>query len=66
MPHKFILIRDVTRKECPWLEKDFHVDEEVYEFIGHTYGCISRNGIPCTENSAGDHPFFELPKDAIK
>ena len=61
---KFILIRDVSQSECPWLRRDFAPGEIVYLFDGATYNCISKNGLPFTEEAAGK-PFFELPKDAV-
>lgn len=66
MPQEYILIRDVTRKECPWLERNFIKGEIVYECLKHTYGCVTDKGIACTESSSGDYPFFELPKNSIK
>ena len=61
---KFILIREVSQLECPWLHRNFAIGEIVYLFDGATYNCISKNGLPFTEEAAGK-PFFELPKDAV-
>ena len=59
-----ILIRDVIQEECPWLDRDYKKGDYVYEYSGHTYGCIA-NGIACCEVE-GETPFFELPEDALK
>ena len=61
---KFILIREVSQTECPWLRRNFAPGEIVYLFDGATYNCISKNGFPFTEKEGGN-PFFELPKDAV-
>ncbi len=61
---KFILIREVSQSECPWLRRDFALGEIVYLFESATYNCISKNGLPFTNEASGKH-FFELPKDAV-
>lgn len=61
---KFILIREVSQSECPWLHRNFALGEMVYLFDGATYNCISKNGLPFTLEAEGK-PFFELPKDAV-
>ena len=33
---KLKLDRQVTRKECPWLDRHFEPGEEVFEFVGLT------------------------------
>jgi hypothetical protein len=60
---KLKLIRNVTKKECSWLDRDYLTGEEVFEYSGHTYGCIS-SGIACSEQD-GETPFFELPIDSF-
>lgn len=62
---KFVLTRNVTKKECPWLDKGFKKGDEVYRYDGPTYGVISFGGIACTLED-GKIPFFELPTDAIE
>jgi len=57
------LIRDVDRKECPWLDRDFRAGEVFQSYEGYTYGCISDNGVACSWD--GKEPFFELPADAL-
>lgn len=59
------LNRDVTRAECFWLHRDYKKGERVYLFPGHTYGCITPAGLPCSEQP-GQIPFFELPTDALR
>lgn len=62
---KLKLKRKVTPEECFWLERDFEQGEEVFEFIGLTYNCISRRGIACSLDGETKTPFFELPNDAL-
>lgn len=61
---KHVLSRDVTTEECHWLTRDFKKGETVYEYYGHTYGCIGPGGIPVSEEP-DTNPFFELPSDAL-
>lgn len=64
-PRQFVLTRNVTRSECPWLKQDFEKGDDVYEYEGHTYGCISPNGKAFTIRP-NQTPFFELPGDAVE
>lgn len=59
------LTRDVTKKECNWLDRKFKKGELVYSYSGATYGCISYNGSAFTLVE-GETPFFELPDDAVE
>lgn len=61
---KFQLIRDVNQKECHWLDRDFKKGEIVYEYPLYTYGCVSNEGLACSEKDS-ESPFFELPKNAL-
>jgi len=62
---KFQLVRDVTKKECSWLNRDFKKGEIVYEYPLYTYGCINEEtGVACSEKDS-ESPFFEFPKDAL-
>jgi hypothetical protein len=61
---EYILNRDVTQDECPWLDKDFKKGEKVYSYGGATYGCISNDGTACCLIE-GEDPFFELPENAL-
>lgn len=61
---RFELIREVTVKECPWLDCTIPEGYIVYKYPGHTYGCVTPNGIACTDQP-NKEPFFELPKDAL-
>ena len=58
------LTRTVEPSECSWLDRTYFEKEVVFEYTGHTYGCISPRGIACSED--GETPFFELPGDALK
>ena len=63
--NSYRLIRNVTTKECDWLDRTFKKGEIVYEYNGATYGCLSSDGSAFTLKS-GKGPFFELPDDAVK
>ena len=63
-PIKYALRYPVTQNECPWLSRDFGEGEEVYAFLGCTYGCVSPKGEAVTL-VAGEGPFFELPASAL-
>jgi hypothetical protein len=58
-----ILIRNVTKDECPWLDTDLPEGLEVHKYSGCTYGCIGA-GIAVTREP-GQTPFFEVPRDAV-
>ena len=60
----YIVSRDVTPEECPWLEKTIRKGEVVYEFMGCTYGCIGSG--EAVSSKAGENPFFELPRAALQ
>ena len=61
---KIKIKRDVTKKECPWLDKDIPKGTEVFVYNGPTYGCVSSNGIAVTQHDGVDS-FFEIPRDSI-
>lgn len=61
---KYKVTRDVTTEECHWLDSDVKEGTEVYEFIGHTYGCITPSGIAVSLVD-GERQFFELPAEAM-
>ena len=62
---KVVLIQDILAKDYHWLDRDYRIGEEFFIYRGFTYGCVSVNGIACTER-LGEEPFFELPKVALK
>jgi hypothetical protein len=62
---QFLLTRNVTKAECPWLDQDFEKDDNVYEYTGPTYGCISPKG-KAFSMRPNQVPFFELPNDAVE
>jgi hypothetical protein len=57
------LTRDVTTKECFWLDADLPAGTEVHVYDGCTYGCIGA-GIAVTLEP-NKTPFFEVPRDAV-
>jgi hypothetical protein len=59
------ILRDVTTKECPWLDKTIKKGTIMFEFTGHTYGCCSSDGTPLTHDPDGEIPFMEVPNNAI-
>ena len=61
---KLVLIRDVTRKECSWLPRDFKTGEHIYEYHGYCYGVIGPSGIACTLID-GETTFYEFPKNSV-
>ena len=61
---RFQLTRDVTRKECSWLDRDYKKGEIVFEYPLYTYVSLSNEGIACSDRDSAS-PFFELPKNAL-
>lgn len=45
MSEKLVLKRDVLQSEYHWLKRDFKKGEEVYRFLGYTYGCLGPSGV---------------------
>ena len=62
---RFRLTRTVTKKECSWLDRDYRYGEILFEYAGHTYGCISPDGTACSERP-GEPPFVEIPNCALQ
>lgn len=62
---RFILTRDIPKKECNWLDRNYKKGEIVFEYTGYTYGCISNTGKAFSDNYDLE-PFFELPNNAVK
>ena len=58
------LKRNVTQRECPWLDRDLPAGTPVFTYYGPTYGVVSPNGIAVTVKAA-ESPFFEIPADAL-
>ena len=61
---KYELKRDVTKKECPWLDKDIPKGTVLFSYEGSTYGVISFSGVAVTLKSE-ELESFEVPKDAV-
>jgi hypothetical protein len=61
----YILCRDVTVEECPWLPRDFAEGEVVFPYHGATYGVITPSGVAATL-VRGETPFFEFPAAAVR
>lgn len=60
---ELVLTRDVTRRECGWLDRDLPAGTPLYEYTGATYGVLG-SGIACSIEP-GQTPFFEVPADAL-
>ena len=60
---KHTLTRDVSKKECPWLDNDLKRGSTVYTYDGCTYGVISPSGMAVSFD--GNTPFFEIPLDSV-
>lgn len=56
--------RDITTKECSWLNDTILKDTTVFSYQGCTYGCLSSNGVAVSFDD-GEEPFFELPEDSL-
>lgn len=67
MPKQFVLTKNVSQLEHPWLSRDYLKGEIVYEYRGYTYGCLSQDGsgIAVTKSPNDETPFFELPLEAL-
>lgn len=65
-----VLVRDVTKDECRWLDRDMKRGEKFRVYKGPTYGAISKAGVAVQEAAAGEMgdegPFIELPADALR
>lgn len=60
----YMVTRDVTRDECPWLPESIPMGSLVYLYVGHTYMVIG-DSLPFTRRPQ-QPPFFELPRDAVE
>lgn len=61
----YIVTRDVTPEECPWLDEPFTEGELVFPSKGYTYGAIGPSGVAVSRRQ-GEHPFIEIPLDAVR
>lgn len=59
-----IVTRDITPRECPWLEKTVLEGTAVFQYPGPTYGLISPDGVAVTLEPITP-PFFQLPRAAL-
>ena len=60
------LTRDVSVRECRWLDRDLRRGTRFRVYRGPTYGCISPTGLAVTFLGEDDGPFIELPIDALQ
>jgi hypothetical protein len=59
---EFFTLRDLTREECEWLPFDIPKGTHLREYVGHTYGVITRDGVAVEI----DGRFYEVPRDALE
>lgn len=64
MYRKGVLVRDIARSECPWLDGNLPKGKVVYGYINHTYGCIGPGGIAVSDEP-DKTPFYEIPTSAV-
>lgn len=67
MIRRYVLTRDVTTDECPWLvnvPQPITEGTVVYRFTKPTYGAVRE--FAATLDPEYDYPFFELPHDAVR
>lgn len=60
---KYVVNRDVSKKECYWLKETIVKGTTVYEYLGYTYGCVGTGMAVSLKKDC--IPFFELPGDAL-
>ena len=63
MAKTFLITRDITVQEAPWLDLAILAGEILYEYRGATYGVLG-SGIALTR-LPDTHPFMEIPRDAV-
>lgn len=63
-PKQFVVIRDVTVEQCPWLRETIKAGTVVIQHLGSSYGVCSKNGI-LVFKPENPHRSFELPLDSI-
>lgn len=61
----YVVTRNVTREECPWLSSDLAEGDLIWPYTGYTYGVLSSSGVAATVEP-GKTPFFEVPVDAVR
>lgn len=61
---KLKLTRNVSKSECPGLDRALAKGDIVYRYTGATHGCISPYGIAACIVPHG--PFFEISPDAVE
>lgn len=61
---KIITTREITRKECPWLEANIVKGTILYKYNGYTYGVIGNGRAVSVEKDVT--PFFEIPKNSYE
>lgn len=64
MAKEFTITREVTQKECSWLNRTFTKGELVY-YTPDTYGCATPEGTMITEYPE-EGCGYEIPNDALE
>lgn len=72
-----IVLRDITKAECSWLDKTIKAETVVFEYSECNYGviseagiaiCLSKDYVPIEVGGATlmcPPRFYEVPKDSI-
>ncbi len=55
----------IPEEDGEWIPRTFWPGEFVYEYRGHTYGCINWNKGIAVSLVEDETPFFEFPFDAL-
>lgn len=59
-----VLCYTLEQATYPWLPKTWKRGKHVFEYHGHTYGCISPDGVAVSEVE-GKGPFYEVPENSV-
>ena len=64
MKKKFVVLKKMTRKECPWLPHDIQQGIIVY-LRSDAYGVCSETGVPVGFSPTSKY-YFELPQEVLQ
>jgi len=59
-----VMLRTLTKEECPWLDKTLPESMAVFEFVGDTFGVITEAGI-AVSLEPNSYPFYQVPFSAV-
>lgn len=58
----YMVTRQITPDECPWLSRTFNEGDIVYQYSGSTYKCIAETGLPRLHYRLTQILSFNYPK----